>query len=126
MPNTANNSLGLEKFQSPLGITQKDINELNVDKLQEVMLKSIYMLEAALFSQAATEHERIASLRDKLNTIEEDLHNSKDLTDNQKIRFHETMTFAMRSSMGFMVKLHSSVADGLESISSLKTLPRTS
>ena len=46
---------------------------MNVEKLQEVMLQSTFLIEASLFSQAGIENKRIEKLRGIQEVLEQNI-----------------------------------------------------
>lgn len=106
-----------------LTISEEDLDNLDVSKLKDGMYKGIYALEAALFSQAGFEYHRVEKLRRVLTTLEVDVLNPAELsnmTRTEKLNFYNEMNRTMRHSMGFLSKLHDSVASGLEAVSSVE------
>ena len=100
--------------QNPLlNISAEDLDNLDIEKLQEVMLKSVFIIEGSLFSQASMEHGRIQQVRKLLSEIEDSV-DLKNLDDSLKIRYHTTVARTLSDSLQFLTKLHSSVADGMD------------
>lgn len=99
------------------------IENLDVNKLKKSMLKGIYTLEFALFSQAGFEYERITKMREYLHTIEESLFNKEALSkldSKTKAVVYSTFSKNMGCSLNFLQDLHKNVASGLDAVSHIE------
>lgn len=96
--------------------------DLDPATLQNTMMKSIYLLEAGLFSQAIQESERIPKIRELISKIEVDLTQDdtfKFLSPNAKIKLLEALNDSLKNAEGFTLKLHSTVAESLEAVNNI-------
>lgn len=108
-----------------LAIDNKDVTSLNVSKLRDNMLKSIYTLEAALFNQAGYEYERVQRSRQIIDKVEKELfddHHFNNLEKDQKITLYRLASSNMHQSMNFLGLLHNNVASGLETLNHIEKL----
>lgn len=99
-----------------LNISQDDLDNMDTEKLQELMMKSVFVIEASLFSQASQEHGRIATLRELIAKIERNI-DVTTIDDHLKIMYHKSVAGTMAKSMDFLTKLHSSIAEGMDTVS---------
>jgi hypothetical protein len=104
-------------------INENDISNLNIDKLKDNIIKGIYVLESALFSQAQYEFNRVAKNRDLLKEIETQLF-TKEILDqlppDQKMRLYDIINKNMNTSLSFLQNLHSNVTSALEAVKSVE------
>lgn len=106
-------------------LTDLDIQDLNVDKLRETMVKNIYVVEAALFQQAGYEYKRINNIRSLVSTLEADLFDPVKLallSPDQKIKLYNNLTQNMRGSLDFLSHLHDNVTSGIDTLNKIEKL----
>lgn len=126
--NTASNPNNLpDPLANPMSLltlTQEDLDNLNVEQLQKVMMQSVFIIEGSLFSQASMEHGRIQQLRTLISDIEKNI-KITDLDDHLKIKYYQTVAKTLSESMNFLVRLHTSVAEGMDTVSKISSTQHT-
>lgn len=109
-------------------IQQLDVKDIDVNSLTDVMVKSIYVLEATLFSQAVQESKRIERVRGLMEFVEDDLlkeGNYGELTNEEKIWLLEVLGKSLKNAESFTLKLHDGIALGLQNVDNITVrLPR--
>jgi hypothetical protein len=103
--------------------------ELSTEALKEQIVKGIWFLEACLFSQAGFEFSRIGKTRDTISKLENNLLDWKEvdkLSAQDKMYLYKLLTNNMTNSLDFLQKLHNSLSETMESISSFEKLKRDS
>lgn len=106
-------------------IDPNSVKNLDIDQLREHMASGIYTLEAALFTQAGFEYQRIEKLRGLVNVVEADLFDKTKfdkLTQEQKARLYGLMLHNMSSSLTFLQNLHGNVTSGIEALAHIEKL----
>jgi len=104
-------------------ISLVDIKNLDIDRLKGEMVKGIYTLEAALFSQAGFEFERISRSRKLIKDIEDKLFTPEildALTPQDKIKLLDLVNNNMDKSLQFLNRLHNNISTGLDSVKALE------
>lgn len=119
MSNQSSNTVQIVN-PSQLTISKEDLENLDTEKLSKVMMQSIYVIEASLFSQASEENSRIADLRGYIKNLEDSLMN-EDLDPDQQMRLYSQVSSNLNRSMDFLTKLHSSISEGMESINKIES-----
>ena len=102
-----------------------DIQTLDLDKLRESMVRGIYTLEAALFTQSGFEYQRIEKLRSVIGEFEKTLLDPayiKGLTDKNKIKLYGLMLHNMNTSLNFLQGLHGSITSGVDALTQIEKL----
>lgn len=110
------------------GFDLGDIDNLDTEKLRDNMVRGIYMLEAALFSQATYEYRRIEKLRKTISTLEEQLldsANREHLHIEDKMKLYSVLSGMMNRSFHFLQQLHQNVATGIETVNRIDAMKRT-
>lgn len=105
----------------------KAIENLDLDELRDTMVKGIFTLEAALFSQAQFEYDRVGKLRDLIQQTEKELFSDdalKKLTPKEKIALYSTVLSNMKFSMDFLQNLHKNVAGGIDAVNQIEKLKK--
>jgi hypothetical protein len=111
------------KQPEELDISLVDIKNLDIDRLRGEMVKGIYTLEAALFSQAGFEFNRIAKSRNLLKSIEDKLFTPKimdDLPPDQLMKLYDLVNENMDKSLQFLNRLHNNITTGLDTVKALE------
>jgi hypothetical protein len=101
--------------------------DLSTDALKDQIVKGIWFLEACLFSQAGFEFNRIGKTRNTISKLEEKLLNWEEvekLPSQDKMYLYKLLTGNMNNSLLFLQKLHSSLSEAIESLSSVEKLKR--
>lgn len=101
--------------------------DLSTDALKNQMIQGIWFLEACLFSQAGFEYNRIGKTRDTINKLETNLldwDQIDKLSAQDKMYLYKMLTNNMNTSLIFLQKLHSSLSEAIESLSSVEKLKR--
>lgn len=101
--------------------------DLSTEALKEQIVKGIWFLEACLFSQAGFEFNRIGKTRDTISKLEKNLLNWKEvekLSAQDKMYLYKLLTGNMNTSLLFLQKLHSSLAEAIDSLTSVEKLKR--
>jgi len=101
--------------------------ELSTEALKDQIVKGIWFLEACLFSQAGFEFNRIGKTRDTINKLENkllDWEEIEKLPPQDKMYLYKMLTGNMNVSLLFLQKLHSSLSEAIESLSSVEKLKR--
>jgi hypothetical protein len=104
-------------------ITQEDIQNLNVDKLKAGMLKNIYTLQFALFSQAGMEYNRISKFREALDKLEPMILNEEEFNKLDyftKVKMYQMVSQNLNTSLQFLQGLHDNVATGLGTLNEIQ------
>jgi hypothetical protein len=99
--------------------------EINVDKLQEIMTKSMIKIEATLFQHAEYETKRISSLRAIITQVEDEIFDPeifKDFDPVQKRFLYSLANKNLNTSVDFLKELHDSMVDGVDIVSKIKAL----
>lgn len=114
-----------EKKSLPDIIEDIDITNLDVDKLREVMLKNVYVVEAALFQQAGYEYKRVNNIRGLVSDLERELFDPAVLaamSPDQKIKLYNNLTSNMGKSLEFLSHLHANVTSGIDTLNKIEKL----
>lgn len=108
-------------------INANDIRTLNTTKLRDNMLRGIFALEGALFSQAGEQFNRVNKTREMIATIEAKLFKPskfRSLSDGQKIKLYEILINNQQDGLKFLQSLHQNVASGLETVNKIEGLKK--
>lgn len=103
----------------------KAVEDLDLEMLRDSMVKGIYQLEAALFTQSGFEYKRIEQLRNTISDFEKTLHDPnyvKNLSAKDKIRLYGLMLQNMNQSLGFLQTLHGNITSGVEALTHIEKL----
>ncbi len=101
--------------------------DLSTEVLKEQIVKGIWFLEACLFSQAGFEFNRIGKTRDTISKLEKNLLDWKEvekLSAQDKMYLYKMLSGNMTNSLDFLQKLHSSLTQAVDSLSSMEKLKR--
>lgn len=104
-------------------INKNDIENLDVTKLREAMLKSMYVLEHSLFGQAAKEHSRIVQMRDLMTMLEKEIFDKNTISKMepvQKLQMYKLISYNMQTSLTFLKDLHSESSSALETLNNIE------
>jgi hypothetical protein len=104
-------------------VTKKDIADMNVQALSDVLLQSSFITIAALFSQAKSESARIEDLRKHVKKVETDLFSDEvfsNLSNEEKIGLYAMTSRGLASSLSFLNKIHDNISKGMEATSQLE------
>jgi hypothetical protein len=115
----------LALVKDPPPSTQQAVQSLDIDALRDNMVKGIYTLEAALFTQSGFEYERIEKLRTVISETEKTLLDPAyiaSLSAKDRIRLYGLMLNNMNTSLLFLQGLHGSITSGIEAISHIEKL----
>ena len=113
--------------KSQLTVISETPKDLSTDALKEQIVKGIWFLEACLFSQAGFEYNRVEKTRDTISKLENNLLNWSEvekLSANDKMYLYKLLSGNMTNSLTFLQKLHSSLAEAVESLTSMDKLKR--
>jgi len=106
-------------------ISFQDIQDLDLEKFKEGMLRGIYATSTTLFQQAGFENKRLGSMREMIGFLESDLFTKEQfqkMTPKEKIQIYSIMTSNMSMSLGFLQDLHKNVAASLETLNNLQRI----
>jgi hypothetical protein len=120
-------ALKLEDIE--LGLTLKDMENMNVDSLKKLLVHSQFITIAALFSQAKDESIRTTQLREYIDKVEKDLFSDKifaTLLNEEKIELYKHLNKGLTGSLGFLTKLNDNMSKGMEATSILEKNTDTS
>jgi len=115
----------------PEGISQEDLDAVDVDKLKDAMVKGVYLVELLLFSQAQHEASRLSSTRKAIDNLFSDLYDEDMLslpsseggyTTNQKVELLKLADSLHGNRLKFLSELHKNVASGLDAVKSLERI----
>jgi len=104
-------------------INLDDVKTLDVKKLREGLLQSIYLLEHCLFSQAGLEYNRIGMQRQLLGALESVLFTEEEIKRMDqvtKLRVYELQTKNLQMSLQFLQGLHKESTAGLETLNNIE------
>lgn len=106
-------------------VSQQQVESLDLNALRDKMVKGIYTIEAALFSQAGLEYNRAQKDRDLMVEVEKLLFTTTELaklTPSEKIMLYRTVQQSKQSSLGFLQALHGNITTGIDAISHIEKL----
>lgn len=109
-------------------ITPDDIDNLDTDKLSDALLKALYAVNSALFSNAENEVSRLNRFKGALDHLEEELTSSEyldSLCDHDKLKIYKTLQNNSTKSSDYLLKLSMTMSNGLDSISKIKAAKST-
>ena len=122
-------ALNREDLQYYYGdITPDDIDSLDTEKLSEALLKSLYAVNSALFANANNEVNRLKRFKGALDHIENELTDPdyiNSLEDSDRLKLYQIIQNNSTKSSDYLLKLSTSMAAGLDSISKIKAVKST-
>ena len=109
--------------------SREDVENLDITKLRDTMLKGIYVLQSVLFSQAGYEFDRVQTLRGLIGNLEESLFSPEvlaDLAPFAKIQLYELACKNMDRSLSFLQNQQKNITSGVETLHQLQEMkPKT-
>ena len=109
-------------------ITPDDIDNLDTDKLSDALLKALYAVNSALFSNAENEVNRLKRFKGALDHLETELTSKEyldSLCEHDKIKIYQVLQGNSTKSSDYLLKLSTTMATGLDSISKIKAVKST-
>ena len=101
----------------------EDIENLNIGKLKDSMIRGVGYIQAALWTQAGFEYNRIGGMRSLVSKLEAEIINEDtlaDLSTKDKIKLYGLVTHNMSASLNFLSNLHGNVTSGLDALSQVE------
>jgi len=109
--------------ETPLSST--DVQELNLPKLRDAMLKGVYGLQAALWTQAGYEYQHIEKMRGVIDKIENGIFSEeslKELSLSGQVKLYSILSHNMTTSLQFMSNLHGNITTAIDSINQIEKM----
>lgn len=106
-------------------LAASDVENLDVEKLREGMLRGMMILEHCLYSQAGKEYTRIGAMRALMNSLESEIFKPEEiakLEPGQKIQVYRLLTDNLNTSLTFLQTLHRDSATSLETVTSIEKI----